>query len=61
MHSISVLYSDEKKRKREDKNCGGTFIIVAHLTDRFLEAVKACQGGNRDWKVISLNNCKWIE
>ena len=37
------------------------WFVVAHLTDSFLEAVKACQGGNRDWKVIPLNNCKWIE
>ena len=37
------------------------WFVVAHLTDSFLESVKACQGGNRDWKVIPLNNCKWIE
>ena len=37
------------------------WFVVAPLTDSFLEAIKACQGGNRDWKVIPLNNCKWIE
>ena len=36
------------------------WFVVAHLTDSF-KAAKACQGGNRDWKVIPLNNCKWIE
>ena len=40
---------------------GSLWSEMAHLTDSCLEAVKICQGGNRSWEVIPLDDCKWVK